>query len=115
MEQPSDVSEEDSTSGAVAWKLVPQEGQDYGGKTGLDGQQRSTNDHWIRIDLNKFAASTGNQPVVKTPGPSEAPPATAQEPADPKERLDKLKELLDSGLITKEDYEVKKQEILEGL
>jgi hypothetical protein len=43
------------------------------------------------------------------------PPAPAAAPADPAERLRRLKDLRDKGLITADEYEKKRQEILKGL
>lgn len=39
----------------------------------------------------------------------------AEETGDPAQRLKKLKDLLDEGLITKEDYDSKKAEILAAI
>jgi hypothetical protein len=104
----------------------------------LDTERRN----WLLIDTQKFAAVTpapaptptaAPAPTVPPPEPpAVTPPATA--PAAPQvapptatpapdaslrpdviERLKKLKELYDLGLITKEEYDKKRQEILQGL
>ncbi|HVO51579.1 MAG TPA: SHOCT domain-containing protein [Thermoanaerobaculia bacterium] len=60
-------------------------------------------------------------PVVVAPapaasaGPSSAASAPPPAPRDAEERLRKLKDLRDKGLITPEEYEKKRQEILKGL
>ena len=53
--------------------------------------------------------------MTATPAASVAAPAPASAPADPAERLLKLKDLFDRGLITADEYEKKRQEILKGL
>jgi hypothetical protein len=61
-------------------------------------------------------------PTVQ-PAPASAPPAIAapavapadQKKGDVEERLRKLQDLLDKGLITKEEYDKKRQEILNSL
>jgi hypothetical protein len=55
-------------------------------------------------------------PAAAAPaGVSAAPSAPAPAAPDPEERLRKLKDLRDKGLITPEEYENKRQEILKGL
>jgi len=56
--------------------------------------------------------------VILAPKPAKADPAAPQAPAeamDPKGRLLQLKNLLDQGLITQEEYEAHRAEILKGL
>ncbi len=59
--------------------------------------------NWLVFDIAKF-----QQPET-TPAPAPVPTADATE------RLKKLKELLDQGLISPEEYEQKRKEILGGL
>jgi hypothetical protein len=55
-------------------------------------------------------------PVMAPPPVVSAPPAVAPAPgADAEQRLTTLKRLYDKGLITKPEYEKKRQEILKGL
>ncbi len=54
-------------------------------------------------------ASVQPSPSSPPPPPPEPPPATAEQ------RLAKLKSLLEKGLITQEDYERRKAEILQSL
>jgi len=63
--------------------------------------------NWLTYDLVKFfaAGEPAAEPVEATPEPQ--PDAT--------ERLQKLKELYDNGLISEEEYEQKRKEILEDL
>jgi len=63
--------------------------------------------NWLVFDLSTFFTSVDaaiEQPAAPTP-----------EPGDVGTRLQKLKELLDQGLITQEEYEQKRKQILEGL
>ena len=53
----------------------------------------------------------GGAPAGAAAAPSAQPPAAQ----DPEERLRRLKDLRDKGLITPEEYETKRQEILKGL
>jgi hypothetical protein len=102
------------------------------------GRERT---NWLVFDLARAAAQPARpQPVAATPAASitAAPPAVVTAPAptaapavaatpaasavapvavpaDPAERLLKLKDLLDRGLITADEYEKKRQEILKGL
>ena len=95
--------------------------------------------NWLVFDLAP-AAAPQPQAVATTPAaPPVAPPAATAPPAvvapaaaapaeasaapsapapaaqDPEERLRRLKDLRDKGLITPEEYEKKRQEILKGL
>jgi hypothetical protein len=80
------------------------------------GRERT---NWLVFDLSTAAATPPEpQPVAATPAvpPVMAPPpAPAAAPADPAERLRRLKDLRDKGLITADEYEKKRQEILKGL
>lgn len=80
------------------------------------GRERT---NWLVFDLSPAAATPPEpQPVAATPAvpPVMAPPpAPAPAPADPEERLRRLKDLRDKGLITADEYEKKRQEILKGL
>jgi hypothetical protein len=80
------------------------------------GHERS---NWLVFDLSPAAVPPPEpQPVAATPAvpPVMAPPpAPAAAPADPEERLRRLKDLRDKGLITADEYEKKRQEILKGL
>jgi len=81
--------------------------------------------NWLVFDLGSPAAP--GPPPAET-APAAAPAATAAPaaasapgnaapavPQDPAERLRKLKSLLDQGLISADEYEKKRQEILKGL
>jgi hypothetical protein len=86
------------------------------------GRERT---NWLVFDLS--AAAPPAPMPVPAPAPQIAAPAAAAAPAatpvsasapastDPEERLRKLKDLRDKGLITSEEYEKKRQEILKGL
>ena len=74
---------------------------------------------WIRLDRNAIAALAPAAPRRLAPAPVIAAPAAAV-PTDPRwsqleERLLILDGLLSKGLITEEDYEAKKHELLEVL
>ncbi len=115
----------------VAWKIVPADGQGYGG----NAQDKEVQDlHWIWIDLDRLAAF----PVPELPETQAAEadkqkrellieeddamtdaimevPASQMDPGAVQERLRHLKQLLDQGLITQQDYDNKKNEILKDL
>jgi hypothetical protein len=95
------------------------------------GHERS---NWLVFDLARSTAPASRPDVVAVPPavPPAAPPppavaapvapaapagtsTPAPGPQDPEERLRKLKDLRDKGLITPEEYEMKRQEILKGL
>jgi hypothetical protein len=79
------------------------------------GRERT---NWLVFDLSPAGTPPEPQPVAVTPAvpPVMAPPPTpAAAPADPEERLRRLKDLRDKGLITADEYEKKRQEILKGL
>jgi hypothetical protein len=90
--------------------------------------------NWLVFDLAAAAVPAPPEAVATTPvaAPAATPPpavaapaapardpaaasAPAATPQDPEERLRKLKDLRDKGLITPEEYEKKRQEILKGL
>lgn len=54
-------------------------------------------------------------PTPAAPAGASAASAPPPAPQDPEERLRRLKDLRDKGLITPEEYEKKRQEILKGL
>jgi hypothetical protein len=79
------------------------------------GRERT---NWLVFDLSPAGTPFEPQPVAATPAvpPVMAPPPTpAAAPANPEERLRRLKDLRDKGLITADEYEKKRQEILKGL
>lgn len=71
---------------------------------------------WCSFPLSSVT-SMGESPdaIVPPPAMMPAPAPKAAIPTGAVERLRTLKELLDEGLITPEDYETKKQEILDQL
>jgi hypothetical protein len=97
--------------------------------------------NWLVFDVASAAAPAPQSQAIATPpaAPPVAPPAATAPPAvvapapaapagvsaaptapapsaqEPEERLRKLKDLRDKGLITPEEYEKKRQEILKGL
>lgn len=74
------------------------------------GSQRR---NWLVFDLASLSA-----PAVERPPNAASPAARAPEPSvprDPAERLRQLNDLRDRGLITADEYEKKRQEILKGL
>jgi hypothetical protein len=83
------------------------------------GRERT---NWLVFDLSAAAAAVAGAPPtpvpqVAAPAAPAATPVSASAPAstDPEERLRKLKDLRDKGLITSDEYEKKRQEILKGL
>lgn len=92
------------------WALLPQPGQN--GFTQLRKDWVTFSDEW-RV------------PVAQTPAVEQNVPSTQTTPAQsgkrnndtrrPEERLTTLNELKDKGLISEEEYRVKRQEILNGL
>jgi hypothetical protein len=107
----------DPTKGYRAFnKLVAGEGQEL------------VDENWLEMDVKNLPMTTAIKPApapaaTGVPAPSEttAPaPAAAQPEATPakasvKERLLELQELYDEGLITQEEYQQKRKEILEDL
>ena len=61
--------------------------------------------NWVRIDLATFAPTVSAEEATPTPEPVK----------DTAARLQELKDLLDKGLITQEEYEQKRKEILGDL
>lgn len=59
------------------------------------------------------ASTATPPPTAEAPAPA-APEAPSSE-ADRVDALTKLKDLLDSGVLTEEQYEAEKQKLLEGL
>jgi hypothetical protein len=70
--------------------------------------------NWLVFDLasTSFAAPPEQPRSAAAPGPAAPEPSASPDPA---ERLRRLKDLLDRGLITADEYEKKRQEILNGL
>jgi len=121
-----------------AWKLVPQEGQAYGGEPSPSDPE-GAEPHELVIDLGRTEVPAA-PPRAENPAPaSAAPPAQARHPdpvaagvavpsrqetgapppgpaADPRarERLRELQQMLQERLITEQDYNRKKQEILDA-
>jgi len=104
------------------WKLIPQKGQALGTRK-PSGAAGPENDHWLTVDLAyrpapEQAAPPPAPPPASLPpaaGPARAPagePAGTNSPA--REKLRELRDMQEEGLISPEDYERKKQEILEG-
>ena len=123
--------EEESSRARVAWKLDPQQGQQYEMDKGITGEY--PNPGWIRLELGGLGGQPGlvqTPPSPKPPGPPQslAPGAPPEKPAVktqtgaettgktvPRARLRELKQMLDEGLITPQDYERKKKDILDSL
>ncbi|MBU6398939.1 MAG: SPFH domain-containing protein [Verrucomicrobia bacterium] len=55
------------------------------------------------------------RPVAPPPEPPAAPPLAPATASDPVAKLKKLKQLLDSGLITQQDFDTRKQKILDEI
>lgn len=73
---------------------------------------------WIRVDAPSVAAKPArSSPTIAAPAPVSAPASTSQDPrwTQLEERLLILDGLRRKGLISQEDYETKKQELLEVL
>ncbi len=112
-------------------RLVPGEGQRLAVTKGR--RKEITHENWIIMPLDSLeppaaaaeppapapaAPSAGPVPApaplpAAQPGAAPAPPAEVKKPA--KERMLDLRELYDAGLITEEEYERKRKEILEDL
>jgi len=128
--------EDQGVEEGVAWKLVPQEGQDYDLEADILSSGRP-NLHWLRISLKPLAAAPATlqapapavvpapkaEPSVPFAQPSEqVTPAPAGTPSvsgvgvqkGAREKLKELKQMLDDGLITQQDYDKKKKEILDS-
>jgi hypothetical protein len=66
--------------------------------------------NWLVFDLSPAAAAP-----AAVGAPAGAASGSAPAASEPEERLRRLKDLRDKGLITPEEYEKKRQEILKGL
>jgi hypothetical protein len=71
--------------------------------------------NWIVFDPAAFVSTPAGQEPAKASAPPPPAAAPAPAPGDPAERLKRLQDLRDKGLITPEEYEKKRQEILRGL
>jgi len=115
-------------------RLVPGKGQEL--SKNKKGRQTA---NWLIIDLKAPAKSeevkpsvmeeekkaepekVAQPPELEKPQPAPEKPATAAEPSQPKsqksikERLTELRELYDQGLITEDDYNKRREEILKEL
>lgn len=81
----------------------------------LNAQGEPLRRNWITFplaSLGQIPAPAETPAILESPAPAEPPPAAAR---SPEERLQQLKKLLDDGLITRQDYDRKKQEILDEL
>jgi hypothetical protein len=92
------------------WKLLP--------PTGQNGFALIRKD-WLTIS-DQWQPAIAQQPVVEQHAPSaQTAPARPEKPASdsrrPADRLSTLNELKDKGLISDEEYRVKRLEILNGL
>ncbi len=87
-------------------RLVAKEGQRL-----AKNKKGKPRDNWLIIELNYFQkkASAKEKEIEK-----QKPPSTQKEKSI-KERLLKLRELYEEGLITEEEYKKKRQEILDEL
>ena len=82
----------------------------------LDAQGEPARRNWIALPLDTLAQIP--EPVAAPAGgqaqePAAFPPSSLPARRSAEERLQELKKLLDQGLITQEDYDRKKQEILD--
>ena len=111
----------DPTKGYRAFnKLVAGEGQEL------------VDENWVVMDVKNLPKAKAKKPApapattpaattepeipeTTTPAPAAAQPATPSAKAPVKERLLELQELYDEGLITREEYQKKRKEILEDL
>ena len=91
----------------------------------MDADARSHGPRWSAASGPPPASAGRNgsreaeeQAAVETPPPEAAPPPEAPPPpmtqADQVEALKNLKELLDSGVLTQEEFDQQKQKILNG-
>jgi hypothetical protein len=86
----------------------------------LDAQGQPRHRNWIAFPVAALTDAQPQPPTAPTaPGLAPAVPGPAPAPAAParsvEDRLRELKNLLDQGLITPQDYDHKKQEILREL
>jgi len=119
-EDPSKSENIDNYSSQMSWKLAPVKGQRYGMERDVLGKERE-NRHWVCINLQETLSSTPKadtdlQPAqVTPPATQEAPPSKTVVPeATASQKLRDLKKMLQDGLITQEDYDQKKSEILKS-
>ena len=119
-ESPSATEDQVQYSSQVAWKLVPMKGQSYGVEKDAVGKERE-DQHWIRIDLREVLSAHPEAGGAHPPTAAGVPPQKeaprvkdAGKELSAKDKLEKLNEMLKEGLITQEDYDLKKKEILEG-
>jgi Short C-terminal domain len=117
-DNPSGAEDRNGYSTQVSWKLVPEKGQRYGMAKDAVGKERE-DPHWILTNLQELlsrGSETGPavQPaVIGTPQQTGGShPKEVVPEMDAKDKLQKLKEMLQQGLITREDYDRKKKEIL---
>jgi hypothetical protein len=87
------------------WKFLPQPEQ--------KGYRLERND-WVAFN-DDWRAPVAEQILPATPATSAQPAISSKDSRTPAERLTTLKELSDKGLITADEYRIKRQEILEGL
>jgi hypothetical protein len=119
-DSPSGAEDRIDYSTQVSWKLVPERGQRYGMVKDAFGKERE-DPHWILINLQEFL-SLGSEPgpavqpaVIGTPQRTGgSPPKEVAPEMNARDKLQKLKEMLQQGLITQEDYDRKKKEILDS-
>ncbi len=129
-------SEDQKALNPSAWKLVPQKGQAYGGEASPSDPDNA-NLHCLAIDLTMVSApsSTPRASAVQppeardpeekpgkkdrshqkpAPKETEPPPPAPATNSDAREKLRELKQMHKEGLITEQDYNRKKQEILKS-
>jgi hypothetical protein len=82
---------------------------------GLGLEFHPTNDGTLRNDWVSIDTAVARSAVLAAPQPGAAPPKPGKSNADLEQRLEKLKELKDKGLITEEAYRARMQEILSEL
>jgi len=90
------------------WKLIPRQGQAYLKQKGLLGLVDTYTDWLIIEDI--YNEQTKSAKPFHPVGNNQV-----KGQAKIKNKLIFLKELLSEGLITKKNYEIKKQEVLKGL
>jgi hypothetical protein len=125
----AEPGETESDRFLVAWKLVPAEGQRCDDARGsAEGKNEACHSIAVPVQAASATAATAQPPAAPVPTPSAvapipaaapppaAPPAPQTLPSDPAAvtKLRQLKQMLDEGLITPQDYQRKKEEILSG-
>ncbi len=80
-----------------------------GGAGYMAGKQRGQAQSGGEMPVQQAAAP---QPAAAAPAPAAAPPPTSE--ADRIEALTKLKGLLDSGVLTQEQFEAERDKLLQG-